>query len=188
MTIIYKGQNGLEGILDYLNPFSSSSTPKTYTDAEKREAGINGFKYFHNASVKYPNYVFKTNDEFVAYIDKLSPTFVKSYGSAIVGVDYKQAELKITNEALAKKAQGAVPPNSTQMQVFIEAIQEDVGSVSTALWKSVETFKAGVETIAKTAAVGLAGYATYKIAAVAVAGLTALSVIIMAFKKKKSKR
>lgn len=102
---------------------------QTYID-RAREALV----YFHNASVRYPNYGLSF-DEFLLKINRDKPAavtiFLTNYGRAIGVSELTTSEIKTVMENLARQGQGRLP---SDYNAFYDALISQVQNIS---WVSV---------------------------------------------------
>jgi hypothetical protein len=148
------------------------------------DAGTNALKYFHNASLQYPSYPFKTFQSFVDYANRISPSFLNFYGKAIVTTKFSQERLREINEAFANEAEGKVPVDSVAFQSFFQMMQDDLTSISSYMRMGWEAIVESAEQIKDVAVTTFKGYILLKISA-AVIAVAAVAKLILDRRNKK---
>lgn len=85
------------------------------------DRGREGLMYFHNESLKYPNYTLNFEDLLLAVGKQNQDIWLDGFGFAINANEMSTSKLKMAMEALAHKTQGNIPSNNN---TFFKALSD----------------------------------------------------------------
>ena len=115
------------------------------------DKGRQALVYFHNESLKYPNYSYTFEELLIAVGKSHQDIFLDGFGFAVTANDMSDSKVKMAMEALAHKTMGNIPSNNNTFFKALSDAQMELSPLDyikatpEVLFESVKDIGAGVK-------------------------------------------